>query len=244
MPCCLARAKKRVLLFDADLGLANVDVIMGITPAYNLFHLLSEGMPLEKIMYATEYGFKILPAASGVSDMLALNPGQKTNLLEAMDSLEEEIDYLIVDTGAGINDNVLYFNLAAQQRIVVLTPEPTSLTDAYALIKVMRQNHQVNHFKILINMAQDEKSAKEIYTRLYKACDHFLDGVSLNYLGHAPRDPAVRASVLEQKPFCVAAPLSPASVALNNVAQAIQTWDVPSSLDGNIKFFWKRLLFR
>ena len=244
LACCLAKAKKRVLLLDADLGLANVDVIMGITPPHNLFHLFNEGMPLEKILYPTEYGFTILPAASGVSDMLALNPGQKANLLESMDSLEEELDYLIVDTGAGINDNVLYFNLAAQQRIVVLTPEPTSLTDAYALIKVMRQNHQVNHFKILINMAQDEKTAKEVYTRLYKACDHFLTGVSLDYLGHVPRDPAVRASVIEQKPFCVAAPSSPASLALNNVARAIQTWDVPSSLDGNIKFFWKRLLFR
>lgn len=244
LACCLAKAKKRVLLFDADLGLANVDVIMGITPAYNLFHVLHEGMPLEKILFRTEYGFDILPAASGVSEMLSMTPGQKATLLDSMDALENEVDYLIVDTGAGINDNVLYFNLAAQQRIVVLTPEPTSLTDAYALIKVMRQSHQVTHFKILVNMAQDEKAAKEVYTRLSKACDHFLVGVSLGYLGHIPRDPAVRTSVLEQKPFTVAVPPSPASLALQNVANAIQTWDVPSSLDGNIKFFWKRLLFR
>lgn len=244
LACCLAKANKRVLLLDADLGLANVDVIMGITPPYNLFHLFHEGMSLDKIMFPTQYGFKILPAASGISDMVALNPGQKSDLLEYMDGLEEDLDYLIVDTGAGISDNVLYFNLAAQQRIAVLTPEPTSLTDAYALIKVMRQNHQVGHFKILVNMAQDEKVAKEVYTRLYKACDHFLTGVSLDYLGHIPRDPAVRASVLEQKPFVVSAPGAPASLALNNVAKAIQTWDIPSNLDGNIKFFWKRLLFR
>lgn len=244
LACCLAKAKKRVLLLDADLGLANVDVIMGITPLYNLFHLFHKGVSVEKILYRTDYGFKILPAASGVSEMLALTPGQKLNLLESMDSLEEEVDYLIVDTGAGINDNVLYFNLAAQQRIVVLTPEPTSLTDAYAMIKVMRQNHQVNHFKILVNMTADEKTAKEVFTRLYKACDHFLTGVSLDYVGSVPRDPAVRASVLEQKPFCVSAPGSPACAAMTKVAGTIQTWDVPSSLDGNIKFFWKRLLFR
>lgn len=244
LACCLARANKRVLLLDADLGLANVDVIMGITPQYNLFHLFHDGVSLENILYQTKYGFKILPAASGISEMLALSPGQKSTLLESMDGLEEEIDYLIVDTGAGINDNVLYFNLAAQQRIVVLTPEPTSLTDAYAMIKVMRQNHQVNHFKILVNMAPDEKSAKEVYTRLYKACDHFLTGVSLDLLGSIPRDPAVRASVIKQKPFCVDAPSSPASVAMMHVARTIQTWNVPTSLDGNIKFFWKRLLFR
>ena len=244
LACSLAKANKRVLLLDADLGLANVDVIMGITPKYNLFHLLHDGVPLNNILYTTDYGFKILPAASGISEMLALTPGQKSTLLEAMDGLEEELDYLIVDTGAGINDNVLYFNLAAQQRIVVLTPEPTSLTDAYAMIKVMRQNHQVNHFKILVNMVSDEKSAKDVYTRLYKACDHFLTGVSLELVGFVPRDPNVRNSVINQKPFCATVPSSPASVAMANVARTVQTWDVPSSLDGNIKFFWKRLLFR
>ena len=244
LACCLAKAKKRVLLLDADLGLANVDIIMGITPQYNLFHLFHEEVSLENILFSTEYGFKILPAASGISDMVALNPGQKSSLLEAMDTLEEDLDFLIVDTGAGISENVLYFNLAAQQRIVVLTPEPTSLTDAYALIKVMRQNHQVTHFKILVNMTQDEKMAKEVYLRLYKACDHFLTGVSLDYVGYIPRDPLVRESVLRQKPFCVGAIGAPASLALQNVASAIQTWDVPASLDGNIKFFWKRLLFR
>ena len=244
LACSLARAGKRVLLLDADLGLANVDVVMGITPPYNLFHLFHEGVSLEDVLFQTDYGFKILPAASGVSEMLALTPGQKSTLLESMDSLEEELDYLIVDTGAGINDNVLYFNLASQQRLIVLTPEPTSLTDAYALIKVLRQNHQVNHFKILVNMAQDEKTAKEVYTRLYKACDHFLAGVSLDYVGFIPRDPAVRASVVAQKPFCMKNSSAPASAALAKVANTIQTWDVPSSLDGNIKFFWKRILFR
>ena len=244
LACCLAKAHKRVLLLDADLGLANVDVLMGITPEYNLFHLFHEGASIDRILYSTEYGFKILPAASGVSEMLALSTGQKLELLESMDSLEEEVDYMIVDTGAGINDNVLYFNLAAQQRIVVLTPEPTSLTDAYALIKVMRQNHGVNHFKILVNMAPDEKAAKEVYTRLYKACDHFLTGVSLSLVGFVPRDASVRTSVIHQKPFCIDAPWSPACQAVTRIASAIQTWDVPTSLDGNIKFFWKRLLFR
>ncbi len=244
LACALAKARKRVILLDADLGLANVDVLMGITPKYNLFHLFHEDASLDKILFPTEYGFKILPAASGVSEMLALSTGQKLELLESMDSLEEEVDYLIVDTGAGINDNVIYFNLAAQQRIVVLTPEPTSLTDAYALIKVMRKDHGVDRFTILVNMAQDEKSAKEVYTRLYEACDRFLTGVTLDLAGFIPRDASVRSSVIKQVPFCIGAPDSPACIALHKVASIIQTWDVPASLDGNIKFFWKRLLFR
>jgi flagellar biosynthesis protein FlhG len=244
LACCLAKAGKRVILLDADLGLANVDVLLGLTPKYNLFHLFHEEATLADILYPTEYGFKILPAASGVSDMLALSTGQKLELLEAMDSLEEKVDYLIVDTGAGISDNVMYFNLAAQQRVVVLSPEPTSLTDAYALIKVMKQNHGVEQFKILVNLAQDEKAAKEVYKRLYAACDHFLTGISLDLVGFVPRDPAVRNAVIRQKPFCADVVLSPAGVAVRQVANVIQTWDVPASLDGNIKFFWKRLLFR
>jgi flagellar biosynthesis protein FlhG len=244
LACRLAADGKRTVLLDADLGLANVDVLLGLTPANNLFHLFHEGVALSDVLMDTPYGFKILPASSGVSEMLALSPGQKLTLLEALDELEEAVDYLIVDTGAGINDNVMYFNMAAQERLVILTPEPTSLTDAYALIKVMQQNHDVNDFRVLVNMAADEKSAQDTFRRLYRACDHFLSGVGLDYVGMIPRDPGVRKAVINQKPFCVADPDGPASRAVANTAKNIQTWNIPHALDGNIKFFWKRLLFR
>ncbi len=240
----LARFGKRVILLDADLGLANVDVILGITPKYNLFHLFNGEAGLEDILYQTEFGFKILPSASGVTEMLQLSPEHKMELLDAMDSLEEELDFLVVDTGAGINNDVLYFNLAAQERIVILTPEPTSLTDAYALIKVLRQHHKVDHFKVLVNLTADQKEAKQVYMRLYQACDHFLTGVSLELIGFIPRDASVRESVIKQTPFCVTAPEGAACKAVTQAAHTIETWDVPASLDGNIKFFWKRLLFR
>lgn len=240
----LARDGKRVLLLDADLGLANVDVALGLTPEYNLFHLFNSDIPLEKIIMPTRYGFNILPASSGVSEMLDLSTGQKLELLDAMDVLENTIDYLIVDTGAGINDNVLYFNLAAQERIVVLTPEPTSLTDAYAVIKVMNQQHGVQHFKIVVNMAKDKKSALEVYKRLYNATDHFLNGVSLDLAGFIPRDPAVRKAVMNQRPFCEEDYGSPACVAVRELASTVARWEVPLNMDGNIKFFWKQLLFK
>lgn len=239
----LANAGKRVVLLDADLGLANVDVLLGMTPRCNLFHLFHEGAKVSDILHATEYGFSILPASSGVTEMLNLDTGQKLELLEAMDELENDVDYLVVDTGAGINDNVLYFNLAVQERIVVLTPEPTSLTDAYALIKVMKLHHGVDNFRVLLNMANDETLAKEVYRRLTSACDHFLTGVSLDYLGSIPRDPNVRKAVVQQLPYCVEDENSPASKALVNISNILLTWDPPASLDGNIKFFWKKLLF-
>jgi flagellar biosynthesis protein FlhG len=244
LACCLAREGKKVVLLDADLGLANVDVLLGLTPTHNLFHLFHEGAALSDVLMDTPYGFKILPASSGVSEMLSLSAGQKITLLEAMDELEDSVDYLIVDTGAGINENVMYFNLASQERLVILTPEPTSLTDAYALIKVMQQNHDVHDFRVLVNMSADEKSALDIFRRLYKACDHFLSGIGLDYLGMIPRDAAVRKAVVNQQPFCAMEPVGPAGKALAVVAKTIQTWEVPQTLDGNIKFFWKRLLFR
>jgi ATPases involved in chromosome partitioning len=243
LACCLAKAGRRVVLLDADLGLANVDVLLGLAPKYNLFHLLHDGRGLSDVLTETPYGFSILPAPSGVSEMLALSPGEKISLLEAMDGLDQSVEYLIVDTAAGINENVLYFNMASQERIVVVTPEPTSLTDAYAFIKVMQQNHDVNDFRVVINVATTPKEGKDIFSRLYKACDHFLSGVSLDLAGIIPKDPAVRKAVIAQKPFCALDTEGPAAKAVAQISKNVQTWEVPDTLDGNIKFFWKRLLF-
>lgn len=240
----LAQSGKNVVLLDADLGLANVDVLLGMAPKYNIFHLFQEDMTLDKVMLDTPYGFRILPASSGVSDMVNLDKGQKLDLLDAMDSLEDEIDYLIVDTGAGINDNVLYFNLAVQERLVVLTPEPTSLTDAYALIKVLKMYHGVERFRVLVNMVKDRKSAKDVYIKLANACDHFLDGVSLDLVGFIPFDKQVRNSVVAQIPFCHGQPDAPASRALVQAAKLVNGWKPTTATDGNIKFFWKKLLFQ
>lgn len=240
----LAARGKRVLLLDADLGLANVDVLLGLHPEKNIFHLFHEGASLRDILLPTGYGFSILPASSGVSEMLALNPGQKLELLDAMDELEDELDFLIVDTGAGINDSVLYFNVAAQERLVVLTPEPTSLTDAYALIKVLKTQHDVERFQVCVNMARDMKSAREMFVRLTDVCDHFLGGVSLDLAGVLPRDPGVHEAVVRQQPFCRCLPESPVCRGLEKMADTILHWEPAPSADGNIKFFWKKLLYR
>lgn len=244
LACLLARMGKRVVLLDADLGLANVDVLLGLAPEKNLFHLFEEGVGLAEVLHDTPYGFRILPAASGVAEMLELDTGQKLDLLEALDELEDSIDFLIVDTGAGISENVLYFNLAVQERLLVLTPEPTSLTDAYALIKVLKAEHGVERFRVVVNMAKTPAAAKEVYSKLHNACDQFLSGISLDLTGVVPLDPGVRTAVINQKPFCVSDPDGFAATALTKVAQRITTWKGTAQLDGNIKFFWKKLLFQ
>jgi flagellar biosynthesis protein FlhG len=244
LACQLSSLGKRVVLLDADLGLANVDVLLGLAPKLNLFHLFNEEAELRHVLMETPYGFRILPASSGVSEMANLSTGQKLDLLDAMDYLESEVDYLIVDTGAGIHDIVLYFNLAAQERLVVLTPEPTSLTDAYALIKVLKNRHDVNRFRILVNQVKEPAMAKEMYRKLHMACDQFLGGVSLDLTGVVPFDPQVRRSVIKQQPFSHLFPSCPASQSLAQAAQKISAWKGTTTLDGNIKFFWKRLLFQ
>lgn len=239
----LQRMGKRVLLMDADLGLANVDILLGLAPEYNIFHLVYDEKKLDEVLVRTKYGFSILPAASGVPEMLKLSTGQKLELIESLEPLGRETDILIVDTGAGIGDNVIYFNLAVQERILVLTPEPTSLTDAYATIKVLHNQHGVHRFRVVVNMATDPQQARQTFLRLTAACDKFLDGVSLDLIGSLPHDPKVRQAIINQVPFCHALPSSSAAMAVKKIAENILSWSQTAKTDGNIKFFWKRLLF-
>lgn len=243
LACALQRMGRKVLLLDADLGLANVDILLGLAPRYNMFHLLYGEKSLEDVLVRTEYGFSILPASSGVPEMLSLSTGQKLELIEALEPLGAETDILIVDTGAGIGDTVLYFNIAVQERLLVITPEPTSLTDAYATIKVLRGKHGVNRFKVVVNMVADPRQAKKIYERLAAACDRFLDDVSLDLAGCIPQDEAVKQAVIRQVPFCHLSPNSPAALGVQNMARSIASWQETAKTDGNIKFFWKKLLF-
>ncbi|MBQ1539699.1 MAG: MinD/ParA family protein [Desulfovibrio sp.] len=243
LACALAQTGK-VILLDADLGLANVDVLLGVQPAMDLFKIFEEDASLADILFPTPYGFSILPTSSGIETMAELSTGQKLELLNAMDALAEGLDYLVVDTGAGISDSVLYFSMAAQQRLLVLNPEPTSLADAYALVKVLKTRHGIDQFKVCINMARDPKSARESFVRLLEACDQFLDGVSLDLAGIVPFDPDVRRAVMQQKPFLTTFPDCPASKALLQMAGQVPRWQATAQDDGNIKFFWKSLLYR
>ncbi|HDQ40179.1 MAG TPA: MinD/ParA family protein [Desulfonatronum sp.] len=244
LACALQGMGHRVLLLDADLGLANVDILLGLAPPYNIFHLLFDEKKLHDVLVSTDYGFSILPASSGVPEMLALSTGQKLDLIEALEPLETKLDMLIVDTGAGIGDTVLYFNIAVQERLLVITPEPTSLTDAYAIIKVLHNKHGVNRFKVIANMVADIKQGKQIYGRLAAACDRFLDGVSLDLAGCIPWDETVKRAVTRQTPFYHFSPNSPASLGVREIARSIGSWQETTKTDGNIKFFWKKLLFR
>ncbi len=238
----MAKAGKRVMILDADLGLANVDVILGLSPRYTIKHLFSGEKTLEEILVSGPGGIKILPSGSGVPELVNLSEGEKLMLLSEMERLESPPEVMLIDTAAGIADNVLYFNIAARQRVVVVTPEPTSITDAYALIKVLSNRYQVRDFMILVNWVRNEQEARKVFRQLSAVADRFLGMLRLVYIGFIPRDSAVSKAVRQQRPVLELYPDSKAGKQFVKVAENILGIEDKCSDDGNIKFFWKRLL--
>jgi len=238
----LARQGRKVLVLDADLNLANVDVLLGITPRYNLHHVLLGEKSLPEILVEGPGGFRILPASSGIIELASLTESQKLYFMAEMETVGDKIDIMLVDTGAGINDNVVYFNLAAQERVIVLTPEPTSLTDAYALIKVLSGRHDVKRFRILVNNAESEKEALAVFRKLSIVADRFLSSISLDLLGFIPYDPKLPKAVRSQKLVSELFPDAESSRMFRTLSTKLIAEKPDQHSDGNIKFFWQGLL--
>lgn len=236
----LAKSGARVLLLDADLGLANVDVVLGLRTEYTLQHVLSGEKSLSDILLEGPGGMKILPAGSGVAELADLSDEAKFQLFNELESLNEPFDYLLVDTGAGISRTVLYFNDAVQDIVLVATPEPTSITDAYALMKVLGECRKGHRFRILANMVENETEGKNVYRRLSTVSDKYLD-VSTSYVGHILTDPNVAQAVRKQTALSVAYPKSPASRCLRNLAERIHQLPRDDFPAGHLQFFWRRL---
>ena len=232
---------KRVLIFDGDLGLANIDIVFGIHPEYNISHVITGEKELTEVIVETRNGISIIPALSGEETMSELTEGQKLTLLSEFESIEDVYDVVLVDTAAGISTNVIYFNLAAEECIVVVTGEPTSITDAYAIIKVLC-GHGAKRFKLLINMVADAEEAKSVYYTLSKAAERFLKGVITEYLGFIPADKKVREAVIARVPYLEKLPDSEAGKAITDLARKLLASPRRTDLDGNIKFFMQRLL--
>ncbi len=237
----LALEGLRILVLDADLNLANIDVLLGMTPKYNLQHVFTGEKSLTEVMIQGPGGINILPGASGIMELANLDEEQRLYFLSEMAALDNKIDILLIDTGAGINENVIYFNLAAQERIIILTPEPTSLTDAYAMIKVLSTRHDVKRFKILVNMAMSEQEALNVYRQLSKVCDQFLATLSLDFIGYLPYDKKLVMAVRSQHLVTEKFPDAQVSKMLTIISKDLIKNAPELSDDGNIKFFWSSM---
>ncbi|MFP4379204.1 MAG: MinD/ParA family protein [Candidatus Sumerlaeia bacterium] len=235
----LAQLGKKVLIMDADMGLANIDILIGLTARVNLSHVLTGEKSLSEIISKGPEGVSILPAASGVEWMTNLSPDQKMDFLQKMDTLNGLYDILLIDTGAGINSNVMYFNLAAQTRIVMVTPEPTSLTDAYALIKVLYRDYQQKNYEIVVNNVASRQEGLEVYRNLTAVADRFLD-VRLGYLGEIRFDRKIGQAVQKQNPVTVSWPNTEASQDYRAIAQNITRLKA-DVMDSQLGLFWRKI---
>lgn len=237
----LSAQGKKVLLIDADLGLGNLDVLLGLSPIYNLNHVLNGEKSIMDILIDGPAGIKIIPAGSGVQELTSLGQHEKLKLLDELDMLEEQFDVMIVDTEAGISENVTYFTVAAQEIFVVVTPEPTSITDAYALIKLLATRYSEHHFKVLVNMAKDSEDALEVFRKLANVAGRFLD-ISLDYLGCVVKDEKVVEAVKRQKAVTELFPDSEAAHCFATIAKRVIENKRQSRVKGNIQFFFRRML--
>ncbi len=233
----------RVMILDADLGLANVDVLLGLAPRFNIQHVLAGQKTLAEVLVEGPAGMLILPASSGVQDLVDLTEGQRLQLLAELDALETQLDFLLVDTGAGISANVMYFNMAAQDIVVVVTPEPTSMTDAYALMKILSTKYAEKNFKVVLNAVANAAEAKDVFRRLSTVAERFLN-ISLDYFGFVVYDTAFSQAVRQQKPLMGLYPVSVAAGCFRNLAQRMLEAPSIGHSKGNIQFFWQRLLTR
>ena len=231
---------RRTMLLDADLGLANVDVLLGLQVPYNLSHLLGGERDLDEIVVSGPAGLRIVPASSGVARLANLSPAEHAGIIGAFSSLAEPVDVLIVDVAAGISPAVLQFCVAAQEVMVVVCDEPSSLTDAYALVKVLARDHGVRRFHTITNRVDSLHHGRRLHHKLQSVCDRFLD-IPLQHLGAVPEDPLLRRAVQMQAPVVTAYPSSPAARAFKDLARHADNLPEPRGMSGSIEFFLERL---
>lgn len=237
----LAKLGKKVLILDADLGLANIDVVFGLTPVYNLNHFFSGEQDLDAILVDGPLGIKILPAGSGIQNFIRLDSHQKMRLLNGLDSMHNSFDYVLIDTEAGISENVTYFNTAAQEILVVTTPEPTAITDAYALMKLLSTKYHEKHFNLVVNQIQNEDEALDVYRKLTMVSNRYLD-ISIDYLGSIPEDRQMIDSIRKQRVIIDLYPNSRITAAFSQLAGRICMEPANAVPKGNLQFFWNKLL--
>ena len=237
----LSQREQRVLLLDADLGLANIDILLGLKPERNLEDVYAGDCDLADVIVEGPQGIRIIPASSGTQSMAQLGHQQHAGLINAFSEMANDLDVLVVDTAAGISDSVVNFIRAAQEVLVVVCDEPSSITDAYALMKLLNRDYGVNSFRIIANQTRTEKEGRALYERLLTTTDRFLD-LMLRYEGEVPYDDALRKAVRKQKAVMDIYPKAESSKAFNRLADQMLKWPVTSAPSGHLEFFVEQLV--
>lgn len=217
----LASAGKNVVLLDADLGLANADVLCNIDLPFNLSHVIARKKDLSEVMVTAPGGFKLIGGASGLARMADLTDFDRRRIVESLVAVEHEADTIVIDTGAGISPNVLSFTRAADHVLVVTTPEPTAITDAYAVIKVISKDGMDRRISLLVNQVRSLDEARLVHDRISRVAKNFL-GVNVLDAGHMVADEQVRRAVVQRVPFLLSAPRCAASFCITQLAMRFE----------------------
>ncbi|MGM0452562.1 MAG: MinD/ParA family protein [Thermodesulfobacteriota bacterium] len=237
----LAARGYRVLIIDADLGLANIDLYFGLTPMFTLNHFFAGQKQLPEILIEAAEGVTVLPAGSGVQKYTCLDANEKLFLMEGLDLLHDRFDVVLIDTEAGISENVTYFNVAAQEIAMVTTPEPTAISDVYALMKLLSTQFYEKRFKLIVNSVTDDHEALDVYRKLMLVSSRFID-ISIDFLGAIPSDKRFTDSVRRQKALVSLYPDSKSAAAFGKIVDNMEIESEKPVLKGAQQFFWKRLL--
>lgn len=237
----MANQGYRVLVIDADLGLANIDLHFGLNPKFNLNHFFAGEKKLQEVLVQARNGIMVLPAGSGIQKYTHLDSIQKVHFMEEIDLLHDRFDVVLIDTEAGISENVTYFNLAAQLIIVVTTPEPTAISDAYALMKLLSTRFSEKRFKLIVNFVKSENEALDVYHKLTLVGNRFID-ISIDFLGGIPQDKRFTDSVRKQKTLVELFPKIKPSLAFAEILENIEINPDKQAPKGSMQFFWKNLL--
>ena len=236
----LSRMNNRVLVLDADLGLSNIDVILNLANKYNINHLFKGEKQLKDLIVEGPGGIQVLPASSGIQELTELDEFQRLRLIEEFESYDNGVDYLLIDTSSGISSNVAFFCMAAQEIVIVASAEPTAMTDAYALMKVLFTKYQEKNFKVLVNSVKNEKEGTDVFRRLSTAAERFLS-ISLDYIGFIPLDSSVPKAVRQQRAFLDLYPDCEASKSILKLSDRISSTE-NNNVKGTLQFFLGGLL--
>jgi flagellar biosynthesis protein FlhG len=234
-----ARLGKKVIVLDADLGLANVNVVLGVIPRYNLYHLIRQQKKMRDILLDTDYGIQIVAGASGFSKIANLSEEERKGFIHELQELSQA-DVIIIDTSAGVSNNVLSFVAAADDAIIVTTPEPTAITDAYGIVKIIAtevENLDLG-LKLVVNRVKTVTEARKVAERVINIAGQFLN-LKLDYLGFVYEDPLVQTAVVKQRPFLVLDPKSKASICIDHIVRRLENMDFKEG--GGISKFLRRL---
>ncbi|MBI1319893.1 MAG: AAA family ATPase [Candidatus Hydrogenedens sp.] len=218
----LSQQGARVALMDADLGLANVEVLMGLTSLHNIEHVIQGEKRMRDILVKGPAGIRLIPGSSGLAQVADLSENGRRRLLEGIDELQSEFDYIIIDTMAGIGRNAAAFAASADEVVLVSTPEPSAIVDAYAMLKTLHRMREDIAIRLLVNMAAGDAQARAVATKLATVARQYL-GRNLSYLGYLPRDVHVQHAVMQSTPFLLRYPDAPASQAMAQLARRLHT---------------------